>query len=159
MIATPAPKRALLLLAVLFGLLLITALVAIGITPTQDTWIRAAEASIRQNDFAAALNSVNHALAVEPDNPSLLRLRGRVFVYLYEWDRALADYNRALELAPTDPALFYDRAILFYTRLQLDRALADFQQVITISPSAPLSTRAAAYITAIKTQQAALNNP
>jgi tetratricopeptide (TPR) repeat protein len=144
---------------VLFGLLLITALVAIGITPTQDTWIRAAEASIRQNDFATALDSVNHALTIEPDNPFFLRMRGRVFMYLYEWDHALADYNRALELAPSDPALFYDRAVLFYTRLQLDRALADFQQVITISPTTPLSTSAAAYIAAIKTQQAALTSP
>lgn len=152
---SPAPRQlALLILLVLIALLLI-----VWNALTRDSWTRAAESRVRQNDFAAALDAVNHALAIEPDNPALLRLRGRVYMYLYEWDHAQADYDRALELAPADPALFYDRAILFYTRLDLVRALADFQQVIALSRTGDLSARAAGYIAAIQAQQSALTAP
>ncbi|MBL8156428.1 MAG: tetratricopeptide repeat protein, partial [Anaerolineae bacterium] len=93
-------KLALLLLAAIVCIILIALLPTLWNTLARDTWIRSAEASIRQNDFAAALDAANRALSLEPDHPALLRLRGRVFMYLYEWDHALADYDHALQLAP-----------------------------------------------------------
>ncbi len=159
---TSPARRTLLFLSptiLLVAAILIALLLPRWNTFVRDSWVRSAEASIRQNDFTAALDAVNHALASDPDNPSLLQLRGRVFMYRYEWDHALADYDRALQLAPTDPALLYDRAVLFYTRLELDRALAGFQQVIALAPAAPLSAQAAAYIAAIRSQQSALDAP
>lgn len=157
---SPIPRiTASLYLAALIAGLLIAVVLIVWNPLARRSWIRAAEASIRHNDFTTALDAVNQALVVEPDDPALLRLRGRVYMYLYEWDHAQADYDRALELAPADPALFYDRAVLFYTRLDLDRALADFQQVIALSPTDPMSAQAANYIAAIQAQQSALSAP
>ncbi len=48
----------------------------------------------------AALTDVNQALAIAPDDPVALRVRGDIYKAMGKTDEAIADYRRALELDP-----------------------------------------------------------
>jgi len=47
-----------------------------------------------------ALNDVNQALKINPNDPVALRIRGNIYEALYRTDEGIADYRKALELDP-----------------------------------------------------------
>jgi len=57
-----------------------------------------AEVSYDANDDA--LNDVNQALKIAPDDPVALRIRGNIYEALYRTDEGIADYRKALALDP-----------------------------------------------------------
>lgn len=56
------------------------------------------EASYDAKD--AALNDVNQALKIDPNDPVALRIRGNIYEALYRTDDGIADYRKALEIDP-----------------------------------------------------------
>jgi tetratricopeptide (TPR) repeat protein len=55
-------------------------------------------ANAETNDFA--LNDVNQALQLVPDDPIALNIRGGIYEALYRTDEGMADYRKALALDP-----------------------------------------------------------
>ncbi len=115
-------------------------------------WLeRRADHYLQIEQHAAAANSFTLALAFDPDNPRLYLQRGRTWLALYEWDRALADHNRALALLPDwDEAYFY-RGLLYASVLQTGsqlhrEALADFRRYLELSPDGRHAAAAARYL-------------
>ncbi len=80
-----------------------------------------------------ALDDLNRAIELDPDDPVAYGLRGTI---LSKTDRQAAfdDLNRAIELSP-EPALAYsDRGNVYLELGDYEAALADFNQAIALDP-------------------------
>jgi tetratricopeptide (TPR) repeat protein len=66
---------------------------------------RDAQAALRLGDSKEALRQTDRALALDPNNPSLLNLRASIYARMHDYKRALADANAGLALSPQDRAL------------------------------------------------------
>jgi tetratricopeptide (TPR) repeat protein len=108
-----------------------------------------------------AINDLNAAIDISPDDPELYTLRGQMYLALYEWDSALADFNHAIELNPAYADAYYQRGILYYSILQTGvelrpDALADFQHYLALAPEGEHAEDAARYVEQITAALAAL---
>jgi tetratricopeptide (TPR) repeat protein len=108
-------------------------------------------------DFDAAIWDIDAAVALDPENPALYVLRGRIVLLLYEWDRVLENYNTAIEIDPEYPDAYYWRGLLYYT-VVVDRenALLDFERYQELAPEGVYAEQAADYAEAIRAELAAL---
>lgn len=79
-----------------------------------------------------ALQDINHALELEPDNASFLYRRADIQRGRGEPDLALADIDRAIALRPNVPGYLALRADLYVGKGQHARALADWDAVIAM---------------------------
>ncbi|MDR0600900.1 MAG: tetratricopeptide repeat protein [Treponema sp.] len=89
---------------------------------------------IRKNDYAAAIETFNTALAEAPDSYIILEARGGAYQHIGEKEKALADYTRMIELAPKFPDGWNCRGNLYRNLGEYDKAIADFTQCIPMSP-------------------------
>jgi len=60
-----------------------------------------------------ALEDMDAALALAPDDPRLHGNRGNLLLRLERLEDALAAHDRAVTLAPRDPAVYYNRAFVY----------------------------------------------
>lgn len=70
--------------------------------------MREAVARHRQADLAGALAAIDAALALRPDDPYYLDLKGQILVENRRFDAAVATYARAVDLAPREPLIQAD---------------------------------------------------
>jgi tetratricopeptide (TPR) repeat protein len=107
-----------------------------GETP-DDAALHAFHGSMRgeMGDHEGALQALNTALRLDPDQPSYYVARGTVLDYLARSDEALSDYNRAIRLDPKYAQAYYERAITYRDRGELGRALRDFERAIGLDGS------------------------
>lgn len=72
-----------------------------------NAWVALGVAQTRQNLNAAAVESFQHAAALEPDNPHALRNLGAVLLKLDRRAETLDPLRRAAELQPTDARAWF----------------------------------------------------
>jgi tetratricopeptide (TPR) repeat protein len=87
--------------------------------------------------FHDALEAYNAALALQPDDPTILNNRGVTLDELKRYEEALADYNRALELRPDHPDVLNNRGIALLRLNRHDEALADYNRSLQLRPDHP----------------------
>jgi lipoprotein NlpI len=126
-----------------------------------------ADAHALNTEHDQAIAVVTNALDQIPDDyPAiqaiLLTQRGRLRLYLYEWDAVRADYDAALALAPDyAPAYFY-RGVLMYSvltdRIPRETALADFQMYLQLAPNGRLAATATHYRDILQAEIEALDS-
>ncbi len=90
-------------------------------------------AAYRSGDFLGALDNLDEAIRLDPDNAQSYNIRGNAWDELDVSERALADYDRAIRIDPNSPAVYHDRAILWQRKGELDKALVDFDRAIRFS--------------------------
>ena len=78
-----------------------------------------------------AVRAFNRALSITADYEGL-SLRGKAFVQLGEFDRALADYTLAIQVQPQVPRAYGHRSVLHLKRL--DKAVNDASSFIQLAP-------------------------
>ncbi len=59
--------------------------------------------------------------------------RGSAYLYLEQYDRALADFNKAIGLNPQVVEAYYNRGIIYRIQGKIAEAIADFEKVIDTS--------------------------
>jgi tetratricopeptide (TPR) repeat protein len=74
--------------------------------------------------------------------------RGRAYIDLHQYDKALADYSKAIELMPNHPTPLNNRGVAYSQMGRHHKALADFSKAIELDPknSAIWNNRGWAYL-------------
>jgi uncharacterized membrane protein len=84
-----------------------------------------------------ALQVLERAKSLAPDDPRVATERGRRYL---EWGQpaaALGEFGRALALAPNDPQAVNNRGVALLLLGQKDAAVADFRRALRLEPSFP----------------------
>jgi tetratricopeptide (TPR) repeat protein len=87
---------------------------AIEIDPQLDIayFYRAAIKGVSFNDFSGALQDLDKAININPNNLPAYRSRGRLKVYFKDFKGALEDYTKVIELNPTYAKAYQSRGKL-----------------------------------------------
>jgi tetratricopeptide (TPR) repeat protein len=69
-----------------------------------------------------------------PHHADAYWMRGRVWAYRAEDERAIADFDQAIQLRPNQAPFYVRRALILIRRRHLDKALADCNKAIQLDP-------------------------
>jgi predicted O-linked N-acetylglucosamine transferase (SPINDLY family) len=81
-----------------------------------------------------ALTEIAAALALEPNAPEALAIRGNILIRLQRLDEALQDFDRAIAAKPNHAELFYNRGNCRQYLGQFEGAVADYSQALALQP-------------------------
>jgi tetratricopeptide (TPR) repeat protein len=98
------------------------------------------------DDYLAALNDLDQAVAMNPDNIEAILAYGDFYGVNDDYESAVGQYSLAIDLYPDDPRGYYYRA---FAQLRIDEAASsdrvltsavveDLQQVVALAPDTPL---------------------
>lgn len=79
-----------------------------------------------------ALEDANKAIEIKYDNISAYFIRGMIYGYKYEFDKALKDYTHIIRLGDSiymNVAL-RERAYIYYNTNEIDKAISDYSDII-----------------------------
>jgi len=93
-----------------------------------------AQAFADQEKYDEALEKLNKAISLAPDEPSVYTLRSRIRILQNDIDGAIEDLNEALRKEPRDVGALLMRATLRESKREFDAALADVQRVLELRP-------------------------
>ena len=71
---------------------------------TSDELTQSGKKNLDSENYVDALSFFDQALALEPNNPDILNLKGVALRSLGRYDEASECYNKSLELDPRDKA-------------------------------------------------------
>ena len=95
-----------------------------------------ASAESKRGEGAATqvLQLMNRALAIQPDHPDLLSMRGYALRATGQFNRAIDDLNRSIARKPLEPFSWYNRGGARATLGDFKGAISDFTQAIRLLP-------------------------
>lgn len=96
-------------------------------------------AAMTRNKYKPALQYCDLALAQNPDDVTVLKLRGNAYFFLGKSKAAIADFSRAVALAPRDPDAYRFRGTVYSSLHRDAQALADFDRAVSVAPNDPVS--------------------
>jgi tetratricopeptide (TPR) repeat protein len=99
--------------------------------------LQRATALVAQHNYDAAINDLNEAIKLKPDEVSSHRFRAYAYMSKGDWNNALQDYSVVIRALKDDPEAYERRA---YVEMQLkdyDKALADYSEAIKLKPNEP----------------------
>lgn len=106
-----------------------------------DKIIEQAEALVQRGEFTEALNLLNQAAELFPDNQFVFVNRGNIYNNnFHDYDKALADYQKTIELNDKFSWPYHNRAVAYGRLKRWEDAVVDFGRAIELNP-----TYAAAY--------------
>ena len=88
----------------------------------------------KSGKYQKALEDFDSALARDPGNAEIYRVRGDTNLRLKNPDRALADYSKSLELNPKDAVAYNNRGLVYHELNELDKALEEYSHALAINP-------------------------
>ena len=88
----------------------------------------------QRGDFSGALRWFSAALALAPDEPSILLLHGNALSALGRNEEALTDYTKAVQFAPDNAAAHFGRAGSLYALQRLAEALESYDKTLALAP-------------------------
>jgi tetratricopeptide (TPR) repeat protein len=94
-----------------------------------------ASASGEQGRYEEALDDLNRALELEPNNVHALWNRGEIYRLLGRYDEALDDLNRALKLEPNNVHALDNRGVTYRMLGRYDEALDDLNRALKLEPN------------------------
>ena len=86
----------------------------------------------KKGDLDGAIALYSKALALKPDSPPILFVRGRAYRNKGLRDKALDDLNRAISLKPDYGDAYNQRGITYIGLEQKEKALADFTKACSL---------------------------
>ena len=100
---------------------------------------------ISKTDFA--LQNINSAIQLEPDNKEGYVIRSKAYVNKLDYPRAIDDVSKVLLLNPEDADMYYLRGVYYQNFTQHNNAVNDFTKVLMLEPenADALSKRAWSY--------------
>jgi tetratricopeptide (TPR) repeat protein len=91
-----------------------------------------AMAYVGQQNFPMALEDLNEALKIMPNDPEAHERRAYVEMQVRDYDKALADYSEAIKERPNEARYYSYRAHILADKGDLKNALADTEKVLKI---------------------------
>ena len=108
------------------------------------SWLSRADANLllkkqarwqaQQNNYAAAIQTLNQLTIYQPDNADHYANRGLMHHNLQQWDSALTDYDMAIALNGKLDRAYSNRANLYASQQNWVAAIADYDQAIDLNP-------------------------
>lgn len=83
-----------------------------------------------------AIDIVNEALAVYPDDARLHTAAGLIYANMGATDKALQEFDRSISADPNNPHVYIMRSVIYYKYKYLDMALADLDKAISLDKRA-----------------------
>jgi tetratricopeptide (TPR) repeat protein len=74
------------------------------------------------------------ALAIKPQDPALLTLRGNLYFAIREYDQAIPDYSKAIDVGPNPSEAYMQRGRAMAQLGRLSEAKSDLEHALTIKP-------------------------
>jgi tetratricopeptide (TPR) repeat protein len=118
--------------------------------PASPTWLQAmGRADVLDWNYEAAIGSLQRALGIQPDSPSLMIDLASAYFERGEANTRMTDYAAAVELlngvlktSPDDPVALFNRAVV-YERMHLyDQAIQDWQRYLRVDPGSAWTVEA-----------------
>lgn len=78
------------------------------------------------------LDSCNEKLKQEPDNISILRLRGILFNMAEKYEKALIDFQQLIITMPKDPSLYFLKSDCHFNMGEFNLAKRDFLRALQL---------------------------
>lgn len=85
-------------------------------------------------DYAQALDEINIALNINPNDIDALNERGCLCQKNNDYGQAIMDYSRILELDENNPDALYNRGYVFLINEQFEAAAKDFKKIVENKP-------------------------
>lgn len=89
----------------------------------------------RYTDAQLAIDFLNHALALDPDNPHLYNSRAVAYLSLQQYPAAAEDLNKALSLLPDYADAHNNLASLYFQQQQYNQSIIEYSRAIEINPN------------------------
>jgi len=77
-----------------------------------------------------ALEYLNKAIELQPDNASAYGIRGYIYFSLEKYQQAIDSFSKAIQLNPTKAEYFNSRGAIYNKISQYEKAIDDFNQAI-----------------------------
>ncbi len=122
---------------------------------TQGGWLRRDQVL----DLESAVNYFTREIERIPHHADAYWMRGRVWAYRAEDERALADFDRAIQLGPDQAPYHVRRAVILIRTRQFDKALADCDKAIALDPKRRGGLRAPVEHPALTRRDASVPRP
>lgn len=108
------------------------------------------------NKYQEALNIINKAKSLDPENYKVYEARGWVKIKTGENEDAISDYNKAIELGPNEPSLYSERGIAKARLGMNEEAIEDYNKAIELDPENPTyyNNRGDSFLTLNKFEEA-----
>lgn len=90
----------------------------------------------RQKMILDFIKSCDEALAHEPSNAQIMRLRGLMYNVLGEYDKALSDFEQAIKSAPADAVTYYLKSDSHYRKDEFNKAKQDYMRALKLQQDA-----------------------
>jgi tetratricopeptide (TPR) repeat protein len=84
-------------------------------------------------DLKGALQDVNQALRLDPNNPAAYAVRGGVYAGLGNYKQAIADSTKAIQLLPDNYPAYAIRGVAYYYSGNKQKALADLRKSVSLA--------------------------
>ncbi|OQC18337.1 MAG: TPR repeat-containing protein YrrB [Firmicutes bacterium ADurb.Bin080] len=114
-------------------LLLISLYSCSGNSEKAEDLISKANALINEkgiNEPQRALEYLNKAIELQPDNASAYSIRGYIYFSLEKYQQAIDSFNKAIQLNPTKAEYYNSRGTVYRKISQYEKAIEDFNQAI-----------------------------
>src|SRR5262249_15254729 len=97
-----------------------------------QVWFELGYASDGVGRVMAAIAAYSQCIELNPQGVIPWNNRGKAYLHLEQWDKALADLSKAIELDPKYAAAWNNRGCAYIDLKQWDKALADFSKAIEL---------------------------
>jgi len=110
-------------------------------------YFKSAERKNIAGDFRGALEDLNRAIELEPENIEFYCYRGDLRIKMGDRGAGFEDFEKALEIEPDSPKVYFARAMAytlgddgkFWSKgANYDAAIADYTRIIELLPDNPL---------------------
>jgi protein O-GlcNAc transferase len=91
-------------------------------------------AELQRSNAAAALDLIDRALEIDPENAAFLSNRGRALQQLKRLDEALESYNKAVSMNPDHAPAFNNRGVVLYSLRRFEDAVSSYDRALALNP-------------------------
>jgi tetratricopeptide (TPR) repeat protein len=110
--------------------------------PNDPLWLQArARADLLDGNYESAIKSLQHALEVQPDSPSLLTDLGSAYFLRAEsadrpidYGNAIESFSKALSRSPNDPVTLFNRGLACERMFLYTQARDDWEHYLQVDP-------------------------
>lgn len=116
------------------GLQILTRIIRINPYVAQARYIRA-QALLFAGFIDEALNDINFAYKLEPENLEILVFRGIIFGTINNFEEAENNFNKVLDLSKDNVYAYINRANIYFLKDKFRKAIGDLSKAIKLQPN------------------------